>query len=103
MQPRKAARAGTEGEEGVVLDVALPEVGPALGEDEIHVAGDVPGEVDEVDPLVHELAAARGLPARPPLLLVAGPASVAVAPTDVHEVAVGLLRRDVPRPQQRRV
>src|ERR1700730_4424184 len=41
MQPRDAAPAGTEGEEGVVLDVALPEVRPALGEDEIDVAGDV--------------------------------------------------------------
>src|SRR5205807_4984545 len=103
MQPGKTTRAGTEGEEGVVLDVRLPEVGPALREGEVDVAGEVAGEVDEVDPLVDELAPARGLPAGPPLLLVAGPAPVAVATTDVHQVAVGLLCRDLPGLQQRRM
>ena len=65
-----------QGEERVVLDLHVPERGAQLAELEVHVAGQEAGEVDEVDPLVDQLAPAgdrrvdarhsRSYPIRPP-------------------------------------
>src|SRR5205814_10663842 len=75
----------------------------AGGERELAARGAWPGTRHEPAPPVHQLPTARGPAAAPPLLLVARPAPVAVATTDVHQVAVGLLRGDLPGLQQRRM
>ena len=90
---RRTHRRGAQGEEGVVLDLHVPELGAELAEGQLDVAGEVAGEVDEVAPLVEQLATARELALRPPLGLVAEATTVAVAGPDVQERPVPTARR----------
>jgi hypothetical protein len=94
---------GAQGQERVVVHRHVPEVG---GRDPVHVgegAQEEPGEVDQVDALVHELAPAGQCGIGPPLLLVAHASAVAVAAAHEQERPQGARLRESPRLEQRGV
>ena len=78
---------GAEVEEGVIIDLHVPKIGGGVAFDGGEIAEEPAGEVDEVDALVDELAAAGEGGIGAPFAVVAAAAAVAVAGAHEHEGA----------------
>lgn len=78
---------GAEVEEGVVIDLHVPEVGGGVACDGGEIAEEPAGEVDEVNALVDEFTAAGEGGIGAPLAVVAAASAVAVAGAHEHKRA----------------
>ena len=89
VQPGGLARGGTQHQERVVVDRHPPEVRMGKPIDLREISEKPPRQVDEVHPLIDQLATTRSLRVRPPFALVADTAPMAVATTQEHRLAEG--------------
>ncbi len=103
MQQRNLTCRRLEKEKAIVLDGHVPEVSAGNALDLLEVAEKPASQVDQVDALIHQLAAARPRGVGSPLLVVSDPPSVAVPAPKEHEFADRACRREVLGSAQRRM
>ena len=89
MEPGGLTGGGAEAEEGVVIDLHIPKRRGGVALDGGKIAEEPAGEVDEMDTLIDEFAAAGEGGIGAPLAVVAFASAVAVTGAQEHERAEG--------------